>query len=223
MIRFFKKELDIQSLADGLSRQLGESLVMVGSCPELLGNPEITVLLVVVHRDPDRVIEYSSTVRAFRNPRLLLNVMTVTEVVRSLDVFPLEYSLFAAHAHVWYGQNVFFPLKIESHHLRRECEFYLRSCAIKIRQALVLNAKLKPLLQQSWPQIMATLQVLLSPHPRDPLPVQEVITKLEAALSFEDGWVRSVSHHVYHHRSMVLSGTEYAQLVSQIVGYVDRQ
>lgn len=223
MIRYFRKRLDLQPLADALSIQLGESLVMVGSCPELLGNPEMTVLVVVVNREPDVAIQLMGRVRAFRDPRLLLKVMTVAEVVRSLDVFPLEFSLFASHAHIWHGQNVFFPLKIEPHHLRRECEFYLRSCAIKIREALVLKPNLKGLVQHSWPQIMATLQVLLSANPRDPLSVQEVVSTLEAALSCEDGLVRAVSHSVFHRRSVALTSIAYSELVSQIVAYVDSQ
>jgi len=223
MIGVFKPSLDIQLLSDSLSRQLGDALVMVGSCPELLGNPDMTVLVVVVNRDPETAVQAMSTVRAFRDPRLLLKVMTVPEVVRSLDVFPLEFSLFASHAHVWHGQNVFFPLKIEPHHLRRECEFYLRSCAIKIREALVFKPNLKRLIQQSWPQMMATLQILLSPHPRDPLSAQDVVSMLEANLPSEDGLIRSVHHSVFHRRSLNITPVAYSQLVSQIVGFVDRQ
>lgn len=217
----FRRHPPIKTLAAYLELNLSDCLVMVGTCPERLGNPDFIHLIVVVNRDPETVIKAMAPIPAFRHRRLLVKVMTVTEVVRSLDVFPLEFSVYAAEATVWVGNNVFAPLKIEPAHLRRECEFYLRSASIKIREQLIVSKKVMPLVHHSWPQIMSVLRVLLSPNLADIISIQQTTALLEDELPEYNTLIRSITHGVYHHRAFQLSSTDYAQLVGQLVSFVD--
>ncbi len=121
--------------------------------------------------------------RSFKVEPLFL---TKHEIMRSLDVFPLEF-FEMKDKHIWiYGENIFRKIKISRKALRVQCEHGLRSKLVLLRQGYMRDrSNVKNLLAFSAGAIAVNLRGLLYlKKDKIPLKHEEVVQDAAEAYGF---------------------------------------
>lgn len=92
-----------------------------------------------------------------------LKIFYHKEFLNALDVFPIEFSFIQKQHVVLMGRNIMDGLLISKDHLRHQCEFYLRSNALTMRE-LYINKQVseKTIIKESFSQLILVLQVIYS-------------------------------------------------------------
>ena len=130
---FFKKSsLSIEDFCEKIKGAFGSQLLSAYSYPEFLGDPhEKTLLLIIKEPVYDKILSLNLGASSAHH----VKVFTLEELHHSLDVFPLEFLELQQCRSLLHGDDVLAQLDIDDHHIRLQCEFYLRSLILKVREA----------------------------------------------------------------------------------------
>lgn len=146
------------------------------------GIAEITLLLILEEEALDDIGQYDGFQKYFRDFPFKLSILTRSELEKSLDVFPLEFNDIKQNGQLIEGSDILGGLSIHADNMRHECEFYLRSYLISLREQFSLNSKDAPvLIRKSFPSFLTTFKHLIVLWDRSPqqLTAEEVIQTLD--------------------------------------------
>ena len=145
-------------------------------------------LLVVVDQLPFGVLKKQQSLsKALRKCVSSLKLFTREELLQSLDVFPIEFLDIINDHTLIVGQDCLKSLEVDPAHLRHECEFYLRSTILKLRENFAFaDASPKTLITDSLPMVVSIskyyLRLLGKPVPHT---AAEAIIELRHVVQFD--------------------------------------
>ncbi|MBT5856220.1 hypothetical protein HOH87_06260 [bacterium] len=125
-----------------------------------------------------------------------LKVMTVTEMTNSLDVFPIEFLDIQENAELIYGTDLLDTLKVDRKNLRHECEFYLRSYVLSLREDYIAGTmSLTQLVDVSMDEFLGLFRRLVEiwgdTYSKDPMMLMDqVAAKLRVSLDMSKTLLR---------------------------------
>ena len=122
----------------------------------------------------------------FQKPNLFYHMMTLDELKNSHDVFPIEFLEMKQHRILLSGDDVLEAIVVDLKHVRHECEFYLRSNLMKLREGyLQPKCQVSGLIRDSLPSFLSVFKAFHichnQPFPKDK---KDVITSLGQTLTF---------------------------------------
>jgi predicted nucleotidyltransferase len=136
-----------ETFARELERIHGDDLVSVvlyGSAARgqyRAGRSDLNLLVLLRAADPPALRRTTAAARAWvaggNVPPLLLGE---DDLIRSLDVFPIEYADIQDARRVLYGTDPFAGVEIDAEHLRLQCEHELKAKQIALREHYLLRA-----------------------------------------------------------------------------------
>ena len=118
--------------------------------------------LLVVFKDHAslQALESLKNKSLFKHKLVELKLFFYQELVNALDVFPLEFSQIQAKHVLILGRDVFEGLIISNENLRHQCEFYLRSNLLSMREfKLKKTLALKHVIKESLNQFLNILSM----------------------------------------------------------------
>ncbi len=123
-------------------------------------NTLLTLLLIIDTFDLNEMNNLLKT-NLIKN-KFSLKIFTVNELTNSLDVFPIEFLEIKENYNLIHGENIIAKLDIKPKNLRLECEFYLRTNLLKLREGYILNNKnLTRLIRESLSHFLIIFKYLL--------------------------------------------------------------
>ncbi|EFK95037.1 protein containing Nucleotidyltransferase domain [sediment metagenome] len=106
-------------------------------------------------------------------------MFTKERLLKSLDVFPIEFSDIKQSHKILFGEDPFVAMQLTNQHLRHECEYVLKSTLLKLRQEYMSAAfdgnKIKALLVGSLSAVLTVFR-----HVLKLLAVEPPVKKLDA-------------------------------------------
>jgi hypothetical protein len=190
----YKKILDrfTQGLKDLYPEEL-VSLILYGSAASgefVDKHSNLNLLAVLKVTDLEVLKRSSKLVRRFT----MINTLFLTEeyIVRSLDVFPIEFLDMRENYVVLYGKDVLKDMQIDTRNLRFQCEQELKAKLLTLRQAYVLKhdnlSELRRLLLVSFTSVLHVARnVLRIKGKKPPYLKYEVIKELASELKIDPG------------------------------------
>lgn len=145
-----------------------------------------SLALILTQADINTLATLKKICEKFQKPSLRYHLLTVEELTHALDVFPIEFLEMKETNQLIAGQDVVATLSIDLKNLRQECEFYLRSHVMKLREGyLQPNAQISALIRDALPSFLSVFRAFHVCQNR-PLPQKEadIITSLSQKLSF---------------------------------------
>lgn len=99
---------------------------------------------------------------AFKQQAIHIKLFTQEELLKSLDVFPLEFLDLKDSRKLLAGSDILNLLDVSAVNLRHECEFYLRSHILKLREGFIHpNRDVDYLIRASLPSLFSIFRHLL--------------------------------------------------------------
>lgn len=106
--------------------------------------------------------ELSKFNNASKKITFIPKIFTFDELKTSVDVFPIEFLELQEKSELLYGEDTLKTIIVNIANLRNECEFYLRSHLLKLREAyLTPNRNLTKLIQDSYPSFIIIFKHIL--------------------------------------------------------------
>ncbi len=169
---------ELEKFADKIKQQLGtnlESFIVYGSAAtgERYKDSDYNTLVVVKKLDLKRMKGTSKTVRKWvRKGNPVPLIFTHDRILKSDDVFPLEFSDIKENHRVVCGRDVFKNIKINNKNLRLELERELKSKILRLRQAYVMTGgkknEVKKLLTNSLSTFIALIKGVIRLYGKKP-------------------------------------------------------
>ncbi|MFA5879299.1 MAG: hypothetical protein WC860_03905 [Candidatus Margulisiibacteriota bacterium] len=101
--------------------------------------------------------------KSIKNIAFTPKIFTFDELKNSLDVFPIEFLELKENSVLLNGEDTLKQLIVNNKNLRTECEFYLRSHLLKLREAyLSPKRNLTSLIKTSFPSFIVLFKYILS-------------------------------------------------------------
>jgi len=121
-----------------------QALILYGSAARgdfLPGRSNLNLLLVLSDHNVQALKQYGNMHRRWNRERIVVPlILTLDELRRSLDVFPLEYFEIKEHHVVLAGRDPFPELDVPTRNLALQCEQELRRNLLRLRQRFVEGA-----------------------------------------------------------------------------------
>ena len=115
-------------------------------------------LLIVVKSAPLNVLDQIQSI--YKKLAGKLTVFTQAELENALDVFPIEFLEMQRQRTLLAGTDLLENVKISPSNLRHECEFYLRSNILKLREGYINKENPEGLITQSLPSFLKVLKFM---------------------------------------------------------------
>jgi hypothetical protein len=98
----------------------------------------------------------------FNKTPITIKIFTKEELLNSLDVFPIEFLNLKESRVLLLGKDVLEDIKIDQQNLRHECEFYLRTHILKLREGFIQPKRNEAqLIRESLPFLLSIFKYLL--------------------------------------------------------------
>lgn len=125
--------------------------------------------------------------KILRHQSVSMKLFTKEELVNSLDVFPIEFLDLKENRALLLGDDILKTLDISLINLRHECEFYLRTYILKLREGYIQPRRdVSFLIRESLPFLISIFKYLLVIHKKSvPKGNSEVILYLSDELKFD--------------------------------------
>lgn len=138
-----------------------------------LPRSRVNVLVVARHLGAEVLDALAAAVPENRRPPIFDPLfMTLPQIQKSLDSFPVEWTEIHETHLLIEGQDVIGNLEVPRTYLRLQCEHELRAKVIQLRQAYILSARhpdrLEPVLRASASGFAALFRTLIRLHGESP-------------------------------------------------------
>ncbi|MGH7166684.1 MAG: hypothetical protein ACREIS_14290, partial [Nitrospiraceae bacterium] len=119
-------------------------MILYGSAARgdfLPGRSNLNLLLLLSDHDVQALKQYGNAHRRWNREHIVVPlILTLEELRRSLDLFPLEYFEIKEHHVLLAGRDPFPELDVPTRNLRLQCEQGLRGNLLRLRQRFVEGA-----------------------------------------------------------------------------------
>ncbi|MCP4050607.1 MAG: hypothetical protein GY730_07885 [bacterium] len=119
-----------------------------------------------------------------------LTIFTEDEIKHSLDVFPVEFMEMKENRKLLSGVDILDNVTIDPKNLRHECEFYLRSHILKLREAYIAPGRdINKLIKLSLPSFISVFKQFIKMDKEEIVIAdnRDIIHKLSEKLDFNKG------------------------------------
>lgn len=160
--------------------------------------------------------------QSFQKPPLSYHVLTLEGIQNGHDVFPIEFLEMKENRLLLAGRDVLADVSVDLIHVRHECEFYLRSNLMKLREGyLQPKAQLSNLIRQSLPLFLSVFKAFhVCQNQPIPKTKQEIIVSLGKTISFKPDVFESIFNAGSSQNIDLLFG-DYLETLTQIETQID--
>ncbi len=154
---------ELRTLAEAV--YLYDSMFKAGSNSEV---DSIKLLIVLNTAEPTALVgvkkSHESLVRKVKNRcEVQYQIFSVEPMLSSLDIFPIEFLELSFSRDLVIGRDILADVTIGSANLRQECEFYLRTHVLKLKEGFVRSSMSNSeLIRASFPFILSIFKYLLT-------------------------------------------------------------
>ncbi|MGE0489044.1 MAG: nucleotidyltransferase domain-containing protein [Vulcanimicrobiota bacterium] len=145
-------ETCLEELKSILSQDL-LAVVLYGSAARgdfAAGTSDLNLMVVTRSFSTHQLREVTATIQAaWRAVRLDPFILTLEELRRSADVFPLRYHEIKSCYRLLAGEDVLEDIFVHDEHLRLACEREAKQMVLRLRQLYMLRAGLRPALRET--------------------------------------------------------------------------
>ena len=152
-----KAATQIKNIEISLKDQIESFYQYTDSVSELTNKPNLLIILNKIRdQDIDKIRGFHKQLNKYIGD---IKVFTKTEFENGLDVFPIEFLSIKQNAQLISGQDILSKVFVNKTHLRHECEFYLRSHLLTLRESLIKNtSQPQHLIKESFPSFISVLR-----------------------------------------------------------------
>ncbi len=155
----------LRDITSNLTKLHQDNLVSVYTKKQVDGQDtffgEIPLILILKKSSIESLFLHTQ-IQAIQKYPIKFTIFTQDEISRSGDVFPIEFLDIKRDRLLLAGEDFFSTIEIHLHFLRHECEFYLRSHLLKLREGFSKNPKsASDLIRFSFPSFLALFPHLL--------------------------------------------------------------
>ncbi|MBT3260726.1 hypothetical protein HOC37_05835 [bacterium] len=138
-----------------------KNLISLYSYGEEIGMQK-SMLLILKQADIKNLKAQKDIQKSILKANIKLDIFTEKEVESALDVFPIEFMEMKENRKLLAGLDMLQKIQVDAANLRHECEFYLRSNILKLRNGyLAPLADLGELIRVSLPSFLQIFKYLL--------------------------------------------------------------
>lgn len=144
---------------------LYDSVLIPGSTD---GLDSIKILVIMNSNDPHILVSlkkgHENLTRKTKNRcQVAYQIFDLESLRESLDVFPIEFLELSLHRDLVLGTDVLGDIAIDRSNLRQECEFYLRTHLLKLKEGFIRSSMPNSeLIRASFPFILSVFKYLLT-------------------------------------------------------------